>query len=152
MLTLIMLVTVSIIINISGSYKRIKVVAALDSGASTALNRMILEIRNAKSVDTATTTFNTNPGKLGLVTSDSSGNPTTVQFYLTNGVIRLISGNLDQGPLTPSGTRVTSLIFRSLSTTTSQAVKIEMQVEGRQGKEVKTNSYYSTVILRGSYQ
>lgn len=151
LMALIAVALVNSIMTITRSYNQLRVRAAIDASAATAFNRMILEIRNAESIDVATSTFDTSPGALGLNSTDSSGNATTTRFYVASGRLRLIVGTADQGPLTASTTAITSLIFRRLSTTTSEAVKIEMQIDGQSGHATKTGTYYSTVVLRGSY-
>ena len=57
----------------------------------------------------------------------------------------------DVGPLSVSAAVVSSLVFRSISTSTSQAIKIELTVESGASTAYFTKNFYETATLRGSY-
>lgn len=147
-LALFMLVIIAIIDSISAisnSYKNVKELRAIESSAMTSLDRMVSEIRNAISVDTANTTFNSSPGQLTLVNGTS-----TKKFYVSNNRLMINEDGLI-GPLTGSDIKVTSLIFRSIATTTASAVKIELSLRNVASSTSLTENFYMTATLRGSY-
>jgi Tfp pilus assembly protein PilV len=63
--------------------------------ASVALERMVRDIRDASSIDSATSTLLTSPGILQVT---SSG--TTTRFYMANGRVYVRVNNVELGPLT----------------------------------------------------
>ena len=55
-------------------------------------------------------------------------------------------GNLVMENISPA-----SLIFRRIATANSEAVKIELTVQDTSSTSTKTENFYNTVILRGTY-
>jgi type II secretory pathway pseudopilin PulG len=123
----------------------------LNNSALSSMERMVREIRQASSVDQGQSTFNANPGKLVLNTTDSGGNSTTVEFSVSSTTLIVKQGGITLGPLTIGSTTVDSLIFRSIATSTSQAVRVEMTLTSQGISQSKTGTFYSTAVLRGSY-
>jgi len=120
----------------------------LESG-TVAMERMTREIRQAQSIDASSTLADP-----FLVLKTSSG---YVCFNKT------VGGNLDfssgattscgtiQGDLLDDHVFLTRMIFRPITTTESRAVKIEMTLEYREGDVTRSENFYDTVVLRGSY-
>jgi len=150
-LGLLLAVVVYILIAVSGSYHAITSSAGIESTAETALERMTRDTRDAISVDVLQSTLNASPGKLTLNTTDDDGATTTVQFFLSGQTIHVKEAGVDMGPLSETGVRITNLVFRQITTAQSQAVKIELTAESGSGKSYASGSFYSTVVLRGSY-
>jgi hypothetical protein len=46
---------------------------------------------------------------------------------------------------------ISNLIFRNITTSSSEAVKTEISLSIIRGGYSKSNNFYSTVVLRGSY-
>jgi len=136
---------------LSNSYRNLKAVRDVESSAVTAMNRMTREIKGASSVDGTGTSYNTSSGSLLLNTTDSSNQATTIKFYLSNGAIMMDKGGSYFGPLTGSTVNVTSLIFRPINASSSQAVKIEMNIQSNDQRNIINKNFYNTAILRGSY-
>src|SRR3989344_1589701 len=65
-------------------------------------------------------------------------------FGVSNGVLSLI--------VPPSGGGTKNLKFYSLSTITSSAIKIELTLLGPTSTPSVSDSFYTTVVMRGSYQ
>ena len=137
---------------ISRSYAVLKKLTALDSGAIASMERITREIREATSVDLTQSTLGSNPGVLVLNQVDSFGSTSKLKFSLTNQVLHIARDSTDQGVLLPSSITAPLLIFYSLDSGISKAVKIEMQLRDSEGGATRNQSYYSTVILRGSYK
>ncbi len=150
-LTLLVAVVIYTLITMNNLYRSIKSSAGIEATAHVALERMVREIRGASSVDIAQSTLNSSPGQITLNTVDDNGATTTIQFFLTGQTSRIKEAGIDIGPLSSAGARVTSLTFRRIATSTSEAVKIEMTVESGQGQSYRSSSFYSTAVLRGSY-
>jgi Tfp pilus assembly protein PilW len=151
MLALILLVVVNTVISISSSYASTKVYADIDQNAATAMERIVREIRGATSIDSTDSTLGSSPGRLVLNTTDASGNPTTVDFYLNNGILKLNEGGSYTGPLTASTTDITTLEFQQLSSGISTAVRVAMTISATEGHYTAQENFYDTVILRNSY-
>lgn len=56
----------------------------VNQSATTALDRMVFEIRNAYDIDRENSTLGTSPGRLMLLVKDASGNSNTVEFYVAS--------------------------------------------------------------------
>lgn len=138
-------------LGVSRSYKNIKAIKNVESSAVTAFERMTREIRGAKSIDISHSALGVNPGDLILNTTDQGGAPTTVEFYVNNGVLSLKSGGVYQGPLTTGSTTVSNLIFRRIVTSNSEGVKIEAEFRSVLGAVSSVEKFYSTIAERGSY-
>jgi len=85
-------------------------------------------------------------------------NPTKIVQFSTSSEGRLnlyeglVSNNLSLlGPLTSKDVVVKSLIFKPISTLKSKAVRIEMNLTTTVDNQTKSEWFYNTVILRGSY-
>lgn len=152
LLALLLTVMINSTVLLSASYRNIKSVKEIESSAISTLDRMVKEIRAAESVDTTQTAYNISPGALKINTTDSGGNPTTMKFYLVNQRLMMDQGGVQLGPLTTQSVRVTNLVFRSIATSTIQAIKIEMTIESGASTYYVTKNFYGTATLRGSYQ
>ncbi|MBX4200411.1 hypothetical protein KW790_03065 [Candidatus Parcubacteria bacterium] len=150
-LVLMMTVIINIFLSLSRTQRSMKSARTIQNSGIFALNRMAEETRGGLFVKTASSTFNVSPGVLVLNTIDASGNPKTVEFSLSNGVLRLKDNGVDQGALTQLDSRVTNLIFSLITSSSSQAVRTQMTVESGTSTWYKSKKFYSTVIIRGSY-
>lgn len=132
------------------SFYTLRLTQNINQSATTALERMSREIRNAYDIDTAGSTFNTNPGHLTLRTKDAFGANTTMEFYVSGNQIGIKEGGVDKGFLVAKSTTVTNLVFRQITTTNSKAVKIEMSLHDMHGVLTRDAVFYDTILLRGS--
>jgi hypothetical protein len=117
------------------------------------MERMVNEIRYATSTNISNSTFGASPGKLVLNTNNrSTGVPTTLEFSLSGSKLRVKEGASAYEDLTSSSIEITSLVFRRIvSTTTQEAVKIEMTMKAKNGNFEKISNFYDTIILRKGY-
>ena len=104
------------------------------------MDRMSREIRQAKSIDASSTSSN-------LVLNGDN----IISFKKENGQLNLYKNNSLEGNLLADDISITNLVFRIISTTESQAVKIEMTVSYSKGSYVKSENFYNTIVLRGGY-
>lgn len=123
------------------SYRRVQAEGEL------AMERIVREIRSATSITTASSTFDSSPGTLVLVGTDSAGASRTVTFSVVSNQLQ-INDNGTVGTLTSSTISISSLIFRRITTSYSSAVKVELTLATSVGRSVSA-SFYDTVILRG---
>jgi prepilin-type N-terminal cleavage/methylation domain-containing protein len=142
----------NIILSVNRSYAVIGETQMLDSAAIIAMDRMTREVREATSVDSVNSIFNSNPGALSVNQVDQNNNTSNVIFRVNNRRLSMVRDGQNTGELLPLGVGVSSLVFVSINNASSKAVKIEMELTGNYGSVVKTQKYYSTVILRGSYK
>jgi len=118
----------------------------LESGLSS-MERITREIRQAKSIDIA----NSAAATLQLNSADNLGNAVVIKLTLENGDLNLYeNGNL-AGNLLNQNTDLTGLTFRQIAMAQGEAVKIEMTVQDPQSKNLRSENFYNTVILRGEY-
>lgn len=141
------------------SFYTLRINQSISQSATTALERMSREIRNAYDIDSLNSTLTTSPGRLTLLTKDDLGALTTVEFYTNAGnQINMKIGDVDQGSLMTKTVSATNLVFRSMTngtatSTNSKAVKIEMTLrDSRDARSgfTKTVKFYDTIVLRGS--
>ncbi|KKT21256.1 MAG: hypothetical protein UW04_C0007G0008 [Parcubacteria group bacterium GW2011_GWB1_43_8] len=134
------------------SYSSVKMSRDLNFSTSVAMERMANEIRLANNIDDAGSVFDASPGKLKLDTVDGSGLATTIEFFLSGAGIFVKEGSGASEALTASSTEITSLIFNKItSSAVSKAVKISLIAKAKGGRMEKTEKFYNTAILRGSY-
>jgi hypothetical protein len=137
------------------SYRSVKVVRDIESSAITSMDRMTREIHDASDINGTLTTYNTNPGSLELDTTDTSGTAITLRFYALNGKVMMDKNGVTEGQLTESDVHVSSLIFRSITSSSSVAIKIEMTLQGTSTSNgtssLITKNFYDTAVVRGSY-
>jgi len=136
---------------ISSSYATIRSNHDLLESASNSMERIGRDIRQASSVDTANSLLGVSNGSLQLNSTDSSGNPMTIRFTLTNGMINLYENGVLVNNLLGQNIRATNLTFRNIITTEGQAVKIEMTIQNQLSKQQQSINLYNTIILRDSY-
>ena len=134
------------------SYSSVKMSRDLNFSASVAMERMTNEIRLANDIDDDGSAFAISPGRLKLNTIDGSGNPATVEFFLSGTGIFVKEGAGAPEALTASTTEITNLVFNKItSSAVSKAVKISLTAKAKGSRMEKTEKFYNTAILRGSY-
>ncbi len=148
-LSLISLVVISMLLSFSGSYRNVTALRLAENSGVYSMERMSRDILFATSIDTLNSTLGTSPGVLTIVKTENTVS-TTTRFYLDNGVLKVDVNGVYIGPLTSRGSQVTNLVFRTLDSGISDAVKIDLTVRGTSGNINKDKSYHTTVILRGS--
>ncbi len=150
-LVLLLGVVIYAMVSFSRSFGLLQSGRTVESSAIASFERMTREIRDAKSIDLVQSSLGTSPGQLFLNSTDASGNAETFGFFLTGQSLHLKDNGVDQGALTLSSARVTSLTFQRIATSVSEAVKISMTIESGSGPSYKSATFYNTAVLRGSY-
>jgi len=139
------------IITMSNTFSNLRVTRDINNTATVAIERVVREIRRAYDIDQANSSFGAHPGRLTLNTTASDDSDTTVEFYVSSGRLRVKTGGVDAGPITSKNITVDNLLYDLITTSNTTAVKIEMQVTATNGSIQKTETFYNTVALRGSY-
>lgn len=123
----------------------------INNSAVTVMERLVRDIRTAHDVDQIESDFSSHPGRLMLETMDDVGADTTVEFYVDSGRIRVKEGGVDTGFLSSQNVTVDILVFDFVTNINTSAVTIRLQLSSSRGSSEKQKTFYSTVILRGSY-
>jgi type II secretory pathway pseudopilin PulG len=149
LLVVILLLVVNSLLSYTASFRQLAALKAINQSAIVSLERMTRDVRSASSASTTASIFNTSPGRLVIVQASGS-NSTTTKFYVVNGSLQLDVNNVNIGPLTPSNVGVTSLVFVLSTSSVSQAIKIDMGLTATSSQVVRTKTFHSTIILKGS--
>src|SRR3989344_1463298 len=78
---------ISLLFTMVQAYTEFRLARDLVSSAALGLERLVRETRQAASVDLGLSVFGTPPGRLVLNTTDETGLPATVEFYLAAGTL-----------------------------------------------------------------
>lgn len=148
---LVSVLVINSFITVSYSYSSVRSNNDLLESGSFAMERMSREIRQAKTISVANSTLSSSPGVLELNSTDSSGNAFIVKFSVSNGALNVYENNTLVGNILGSNVSVTNLVFRRITTTKGEAVKIEMTLQDTRSKTTSIEKFYDTVILRGAY-
>ena len=116
----------------------------LEAG-SVSMERLSREIRQAQSINantTATALILNSPSEVVKFIGDT--NTGELNLYKDDNIN-------PEGNIIGQNISLTNLIFRPIVTTESQAVKIEMTLLYSEKNRTKSENFYDTIILRGSY-
>lgn len=135
------------LISMTNSFKSVQANLLLSTNGGAVLERMSREIALAESIDTANSTFGSNPGVLQF-TYTSNGTQ-TIKFMVVNGTLKFYRGGALIGNLTGPNITVTNLVFNNITTINGGAIKISLTLQDT--KSLKSESFYLTVKERGTY-
>lgn len=116
------------------------------------MERIIQEVRLARSVNTSVSIFGSHPGKLVLNTFENATSTVeaTLEIFLDGTELKIKRGT--QAAVSLSGsTKVTQLVFFYVSSPKSELVRVNLTVETSGGKFAQTKNFTSAAVLRGSY-
>jgi len=133
------------------THRAIKLSQTLESSAAVSMERILREIRNADSIDMGVSSFNSSPGILKLSGIDENDVDYTITFDLSGGVMRVTKDSGTPAAITSSAITISSLIFRSVSTSNSEAVRVEISFTGSAGGVTRDLDLFGFAVLRGSY-
>jgi len=149
--TVMSVLVINSFITILSSFNKTNIDRRMLESGSAVMEKMSREIRQAKNVDIANSTLGSTPGVLQLNSTDDDGNPVIIKFIVENQSFNLYRNGVLVGNLLNKNISITNLIFRRVSTTNSEAVKIEMILQYSDGRDVRTENFYNTIVLRGGY-
>jgi len=144
-------IIVQMMFSIVKTHRLVKLKQSLEASGTISMERMLRDIRSARSIDMVNSTLNSSPGKLVLSGRDIDGNNYTLEFSVAGGTLKLAKNGGAAGPLTIPGITVNSLVFRNLSNSVSDGVKIELSLSGSNGGVTKSLDLFGFAVLRNSY-
>ncbi|MEK7539062.1 MAG: hypothetical protein AAB595_00250 [Patescibacteria group bacterium] len=109
------------------------------------MERMSREIRQANDISSI------GVDDLTLSAKDSTGSDKTVEFKFISPNIELWDAGNNIGNLNSPNITVTALTFTQITTTKGKAVKIFLTVKSANDALDRTQDFYDTIVLRGSY-
>lgn len=151
-LSVLLLAIFEVLFSISRDFAESRIYNQVEVSGTTAMERIVREIRTANSVDIGNSVFDDSAGQLQLNTTDEGGVAKTVQFYYDNAnkTVNFIDNGNDVGALTGNDVSVTSLVFRRWVTAKSTLIKIELTIQSKIKTTLNVN-YYDSAVLRGAY-
>jgi type II secretory pathway pseudopilin PulG len=120
---------------------------ALTHAAQATLERMVRDIRGARVVDGAQSTFGTSPGVLEV-----EDGATTTQFSVSNGRVVVTQNGIELGPLTSDGVSVDTLVFTRYTGTSTELIRIALTLHAESKAASTTRTFYGAAVLRGTYE
>jgi type II secretory pathway pseudopilin PulG len=150
-LSFMMIVVVGSLLGISRVYRKVRIVELVHSNISSSVETISREIRTSTSADTGSSTFDSTSGVLKLNSVDLNGASKTVTFSLSSGQVVMLEDGVSLGPITSSNATVTEMYFEHLDQASSEAVKFYITISVGTGEFQKTETFYDTVVMRGSY-
>ncbi len=136
---------------LAGNFVHTSRVRALSQSAISSLDRLSREIKEADAIVVASSTLGSSPGVLTLQSTHPTTTTRTVQFSKSSDGDLLIKENNNPAyPLTASSIDVNTLIFRQISSGSTTAIKVELELVN--ADETTTRAwYYLTDVMRGTY-
>lgn len=144
-------VVINMLLAINSSYKEIRLNREIEISGTVTMESLLREIRNASSIDVSNSQFGVNPSKITLMGVDESSNAYTKTYDVLDGAFRVSKDGGTPEILTSSLGSVSSLVLKRLTTSASEAIKIELEITGTLGSLSKTEKFYGFAVLRGSY-
>lgn len=132
------------------SYGSLRTAMNVERSAVGILERMLREVRDAKSIDAASV-LGSSPGKLILHSTDAAGAEKTVEFSLSGGSVELKENGVSEGGLNASNVPATNLVFRSFDTGRSKGIKVELTLESGAAETARRAQFWGSAVLRDSY-
>ena len=148
LLSLLMGVIASTMFSITRSYKEASYSRVLESTGLHVMDRLTREIKNADSVDLVSSTFSSNPSRILLNGTDTTGVAYTTEFFVENSVLKIKENGVLSGQITPDGVDVDSFVLRYIDTDTADGIKIELRLETGTSTDTNVENFYSTASLR----
>ena len=88
---------------------------------------------------------------LTLDTLDDGGQDKTVEFLLVGTNIQLIENGKSSGNLNATNVSILDLNFTQITTQEGIAVKIFLEISSNDDPTSRSEKFYNTAVLRGSY-
>lgn len=150
-LTLALVSIVVLLTNATKIVNRVKEVKEVRSSALMVLDRLDREIKKSTSVIVAESVLSATPGSLTLQSVDEGGSPREVMFALNgDDDIALYYDGASRGALTSEEVIVNEMIFYHVENILSESAVVKIILSHRDAP-TKTETFYLTAVLRGSY-
>ena len=149
--TVLSIIITSLLAVYTKSYAVFKSANRINTATIVAGERITREIKLAQSVNMGQSMFGTHPGRLTLTTTLGTTTPSTIEFYIEGETLKLRRDGVDVGALTGGDVTVERLIFSHAQNGSSEIVSIEMNISTAQGTTTRTESFFTSAMLRGTY-
>ncbi len=144
-------VMVMIIIQFYGLYKEIISIPRADRVGLSLVDQITKEIRSADQIDALNSQFSTTTGVFDF-DSVVSGVTTSKKFFVQNGIVKYQEGSNDAVSLSPKDLYVSNFNFTLVSTSVSEAVRFNLELQFKTRNATETKAYTGFAILRESYE
>jgi type II secretory pathway pseudopilin PulG len=127
-----MAVTSFVIFSIGVGDSRTKnyVAQEVHGNTRTGLDLITQRMRAATGINTASSTFATDPGVLSLVMADAAKNPTTIDLSADDGILQIKEGTGSVVAVTSDEVKITNLVFTNLTaSSTRENIRVEITAE-----------------------
>lgn len=146
LLILISVVGVTTILSFNEVLSELRLKRMVTDTANVALERVVRESLSASSVNTGGSTLDGRFGVLALTTPDDP-----LIFSLSGGVLELIDGSNPPITLTDSEVTVTGFWVHHYLAGETEFIRVRIAVTASAGDMTVAETFYSGVVLRGSY-
>lgn len=137
------------ILTLMRSFYDIRIVRSLNEGARSGIERIVREIRAASNIDPASV-FGVSPGYLKLNTTDSTGNPATMEFLVEDGILKIKNNGGSAEAITMPNVNVSNLVFHQIvASSTTAGIKTELELRATLNNNIqKVEKFYDTALIR----
>jgi hypothetical protein len=134
------------------TYVYVKTLTDINNAATLSMERITRFVREAESINGTESVLGSDPGILVLNMPVGGGETEEVSFS-KDAQDRLVLQQEGEGQvvITPDHLEISNLVFRTITTTHSQGVKIELSIANDIKGETVERNYYNSIIMRGSY-
>lgn len=149
-LAVVSVLVVNMLIAMFTTFTHARIKKRLVSEGGGALERIVREIRLASSVSDSGLEVDLSSVELNTVTSWTDTTSITKEFYVTNSQLFIQEGAIVQ-ELTSPDVSITRFRVYKIATTNSEALKVELVLSLGSGSDQISQTFFTTVVLRGSY-
>ncbi len=128
-------------------FLRNKLERVVANEAQTSLEYIAQAIRQADSVNTGLSTFDTASGVLAL-----EGGATSTRIYTSGGLLMLDVEGVTVGPLTSDAVTVEGITFNHQVGTLTDLIRVTLTISADNKAASTTKTFYTSGVLRGSYE
>ncbi len=149
MLSVLTVVVISSLMNLFKSYSVIKLHQNIETSAIQVMDKLTRDIRDANEIAIDESAFGVPLGSIAVnITTDSVTDK--YKYYNASGTIKLSKNNVFLGDLTQLGVVANSFKAYYINGTTTQAIKIELNLQAtpRYSTSTISKNFYTTVQLR----
>ncbi len=154
MLVVLLSAIIQSVLILSTHYRGVRNTRDIEDSAIAVFDRLVREARSADDIVTASSTFLVSPGAVALLSTDATtGQSTTTRFFVSNGKVRISENGIDLGPLTKESVSVLGFTVYQITSSNSKGLKIELSLQADEATPaIISKNFYTTVVLRGTYQ
>jgi len=145
--TMVLIFIVNMMMFTTKTFGSFKISRDIKNSATISMGRMVNEVRKAKSVDQTLSLFDNPNGKLAL----NMVNGDKVTFFIDSGILKVENNGVIEGSLSLADTFINSVVFRMIDNQNGKAIKIEMNIRDKENDFTKSENFYMTTVLQGSY-